>query len=393
MKKKTLILLMFSLALLFSGASAFDGYCNETAGENSTNSPDCAIVINQIADLRNATLDNNYVKVKGVNIIDDAVCDMSKEFWARLGSSIASIILMDNSTDEVVYVSNDWFEFYPDISTCFTDNELIEITGFLEMPYPDVTIEESWLNLGYISNITILGTSDWDIQPTIFPDYLDNLPSTPDTYMTAKQKLYSDEIGGYYHYEQVNSTTEKRTELITNTTIYRALNETRANKTDYDFYWLFIWLPTTQYIDYTKILSKNPIPASLWNFTGEITTIASGNGFNQTISGIGNVYGMSYFTEINVVGDGVCSSLESDNPYEWNYSPDCRLGGMTGYAVAVGTQQMQSLVIIGGALMLLGAIVSFLAFDFTLASILTLTLSIISGIAILIALIPYILTP
>lgn len=132
-----------------------------------------------------------------------------------------------------------------------------------------------------------------------------------------------------------------------------------------------------------------------FNFNGNLNTIwmALMSRFPTEDAQINITIGNLTYTVDNLYEDGICQPDESSIPYDWNYDSSCRFGGLTGYASAVGVQQAQTLMVIAGAVLILGSIASLVLMDLTLIGILSAVIGLAFGLGIILVSLSIIIVP
>jgi hypothetical protein len=148
-----------------------------------------------------------------------------------------------------------------------------------------------------------------------------------------------------------------------------------------------------QFISGYALTIRHPLNTDAEDFWGK-TLIGTGIfGFIYLPSGY-TIYDRPSLTNFDAVGDAICGSLESSYPSDWNYSPDCRFGGITGYASAVGARSMQIFTLfIGAVFIIMAVLIPMLSLELTLEKIITSAVVLIIGVALISVGMSLIITP
>ena len=380
-------------------------------GVSSSNSPDCAIPISNISSLY-ANLSNFLNIVTGRQFIKINVTNVNSQqsmegcirgtlrmqdlgnCWGFVDSSSPLILqgfnhIVREESEPVYYMERMLLDNqHPSIYT----GEIVQVVGLLTNSY----LDNYYLNTSnqlipddmyiYVYNITPLGTapSGYAYYDT-YSDYT-AVPSTTNRYGLTTYNL--NPVSVIYYYTRYNSTHLTRTNMNTGATLWILVNAKFINTTVNTTYYLF------QYPNFEAYLDGSPLAYmfttvfdSRYNNTSPIKIISYETMVNQSQNNTSNRFYYIYnvmLTEhnnLNIIGDGICGSLESDIPSDWNYSPDCRFGGLSGYASAVGAKSMQMFTLfLGVVFLILSVLVPLL-----MRSDLTTELIIMSAVGILIS--------
>jgi hypothetical protein len=397
--------------LTYTVETVGDGLCSFGFGETSANSPDCAIPVSNISSLY-ANLSNflniytgrQFIKINVTNIYsqqsmegcirgtlrmqDVGTC------WGFVDSSSPLILqgynhIVREESEPVYYMERMLLDNqHPSTYT----GQIVQVVGLLTDSYLDnyylntsnqMIPEDIYL---YVYNITPIGTapSGYTYYDT-YPDYT-AVPSTSNSYGLTTYNL--NPVSVIYYYIRYNSTHLTRTNMNTGATFWTLVDAKFISTTVNTTYYLFQYPNFEAYLDgSTPVYMFTTVFDSRYNNTSPIKVISYETMINQTQNNTSNKWyyvWSSMITEhnsLNIIGDGICGSLESDIPSDWNYSPDCRFGGLSGYASAVGARSMQMFTLfLGVVFLILSVLVPLL-----MRSDLTTELIIMSAVGILIS--------
>ncbi|MHA3965104.1 MAG: hypothetical protein AM325_016375 [Candidatus Thorarchaeota archaeon SMTZ1-45] len=312
--------------------------------------------------LTNGSLPHGFYNVTGTNYVgsDDGL--RYQQFAQSCDSSGCEISLVDDD-GYVCKLSENFYE----TSTRYN------ITQWMELDDHSITVQFNWFNDtfddDYIGNITIISDNGATsgIHREIVADYSDIsdylLGNSDYMFMEGLTRL---RVTGYgTHSLWTFTTCNENDSYVYDGTDYSysfcksVVDATpTASSTNYGFV-----LSYPDYINETQLFGKEIIV----NIQAQYS-----DAFDFPL-------GYYYAT----IGDTVCSDYESAYPSDWNFSPDCRLGGETGYAVAVGTQQMQLLMVIAGVVLIIGGIGSLVTIGVSVNSLLMSVFVVAFGIAII----------
>lgn len=357
-----------------------DQICNGGT-ENSTNSPDCAISVPNMSYLYDnlELYDSNYIKMNLVNVEGDGFLDWSSinvirglgttynngsAFAYKFKDSSSTLLMFGflNGYGEVVLSNGNRLDSFA--------GQLIEVTGMFHRT-TDYIPYDLYLD---VWNITVLGNADISYYSyDTYEGFVDEFTVEPSTLRYTYSKETLNEIITFYQMYRFNET-----HIYRNIPVYlgselgiedlKLIDEQYINVTG-NFSAIFLGF-NSEHTDYEfgMVIEGDTIPDYL-NTTkyGSQTIIFKGNFYNQTFDEI------DYFTQVwifegtekhyAIIGDGVCGSLESYVPTDWNYEPECELdryGSTTGYFIASSGAGLMAFII---GIFLLAVVTTMFAVD------------------------------
>jgi len=292
--------------------------------EDESNSPDCALPVGSINELWTGDYNRKYVNMTSIILNNEAHVDFAKNLYVRGTNDYSkSLFTGDYSSYNILRLPVICLDYLQNKSGALSSH-LVRIVGKANtMDF--IKIETPYMEIGDCFEFIDLGLTELP-DYLVVPEYLMDANLTMgDSYVLTKYIEYETDRANYYRYRYHNETHWELFNMLTNEPIYYEGNETRISDIgEYDFY-RTVFYPTPHYSIYA---SGIPFPDAFT--TGAVyDMILLADGYSNQDDHWGTTYtGISYVFDWNIIGDGICGSLESAVSSSWNFDSACVTPGL-----------------------------------------------------------------
>lgn len=311
-----LALLMFMPVMAFTIG---DDIC-EGGDENSTNSPDCAIVLPNLSILDSGEYDNVYVNVTGMILENDETYEFFKYLYVRgIYDNARAFSIVDNYGTRIINLPIGCISHFINKSES-PFGHLVNAVGLIRT-LEFFPIESIFGELKTCNSYVDLGISPYTPSYRIIPSfsYETEEETFGDTYALTKIRHYETDRYYYYYYEIINETHILRNNLLDNSTIIQEVNETRVSEIGNFSSYRTLFYP---YPNYFVFYSFTPFPTSFLD-KEYYDVVGLGDAFkNQCINPDLCYTGFNILSDYDIIGDGICGSFESHSQL-WRLDPQC----------------------------------------------------------------------